>query len=283
MASSMPPPAPVRQLPVLETVRSVYRFVFGNLPWLIQAAVVPYVMSVLLLILQLTLAPEIGIYLLLHLAGFVPYTLFAVSWHRLALLGPAAASPPWLPPWHLRHWRFFGYFLLVNIIGNIVVVPLIALLGGMLVTGATSEPSLGFFLVLPASVLVMLYVMLRLGFVLPAVAVDERYGLAESWRHTAGQGFRLVGAMVFAVAPLALPLVLLFLIAGAEAPPDEAAGPETQQQVSLGATIAIQVIVTALIYLLTAITVSVISVAFRACTGWIPGPAGGPPARSGGT
>ena len=116
MASVIPPPRPLRHLPVIQTVSATYGFVFGNLRWFVRAALVPYVMSTLLFALQVQISSEEspGLALLLIALGLIPYTIFAVSWHRLALLGSAVGEPPLVPPWRSRHTRFLGFFVLVT-------------------------------------------------------------------------------------------------------------------------------------------------------------------------
>jgi hypothetical protein len=285
VASVVPPPRPVRHLPVLQTVSAAYGFVFGNLRWFLRAALVPYVMSTLLFALQIQINAEesAGLASLLVALGLIPYTLFAVSWHRLALLGPAAAMPPMVPPWRQRHWRFLGFFVLVTMIANFLVAPVVLLLSGLVLAGAEEVPSLALALLVLALGAIVYYLTLRLSFVFPAISVDERYGLVESWRHTAGQGLRLLAAMTLAVLPIAVAIAVLFLVF-AGAPPETPAGLPAglpAEAPSLAAVVVFQVATAVLGYVLTAVMVSVISFAFRACTGWIPPPLPGPPATTG--
>jgi hypothetical protein len=286
MASVIPPPRPLRHLPVIQTVAATYGFVFENLRWFVRAALVPYVISTLLFALQAQVPADEspGLAMLLVALGLIPYTLFAVTWHRLALLGPAAAAPPLVPPWRPRHSRFLGFFILVTLIGYFVVLPLGILVGGLVMASAEEVPTVALVLLVPAVAIAMFYLTLRLSFVFPAISVDERYGLVESWRHTAGQGLRLLGAMTLAVLPIALTIAILFLaFVGVpletlpEVPAEAASsGP------SLAAVVVFQVLISVLGYFLTAVMVSVMSFAFRACTGWIPAPPPSPPVKTGG-
>jgi hypothetical protein len=286
VASVVPPPRPVRHLPVLQTVSAAYGFVFGNLRWFLRAALVPYVMSTLLFALQIqfTAAENQGLSLFLVALGLLPYTLFAVSWHRLALLGPAAAVPPLVPPWRQRHWRFLGFFVLVTMIANFLVAPVVLLLSGLVLAGAEEVPSLALALLVLSLGAIVYYLTLRLSFVFPAISVDERYGLVESWRHTAGQGLRLLAAMTLAVLPIVLTIAVLFMVF-AGAPPETPPGLPAEAPVpvpSLAAVVVFQVTTAVLGYVLTAVMVSVMSFAFRACTGWIPTPLPSPPVKTGG-
>src|SRR3546814_19707175 len=73
----------------------------------------------------------------------------------------------------------------------------------------------------------MTYLVARLGFVFPAIAVEERYSLRLAWQHTAGQGSRMTAALFVAgfpssVAQLLLPALLLDSLLGvsfSELPP----------------------------------------------------------------
>jgi len=118
--------------------------------------------------------------------------------------------------------------------------------------------------------------MMRLSFVFPAVAVDEAYRLKHSWTHTKGQGLRLLGALFLTAIPvLALAWVVSALFGVL---------PFAEPEAQMGAVIAensvaifvSQVVVVALNYVLMALVVSIISIAFRSCTGWVPA-LGGPP------
>jgi hypothetical protein len=136
-------------------------------------------------------------------------------------------------------------------------------------------------------VLVLTYVMMRLSFVFPAVAVDEAYRLKHSWTHTKGQGLRLLGALILTAIPMlallwtASALFGAFLFTEPVAPAGQgSAAPEAQVEAFFAensvAIFVSQVVLAALNYVLMALVVSVVSIAFRTCTGWVPAP-GGPP------
>ena len=277
-----PPPRAVQDLPVGGTVKAAFSSVVSQPAALIRAALVPMVMFYLLYGLQLAVGDNIAGTVVVDLLQLFPHTLFAVAWHRVVLLGPAAMPVPMVPVWQKQHWRFLGYTLIFMAIGygfELLYGPLIAPL-------MTQGSEVGLLPLLMITLLLASYVSLRLSFVFPAAAVDERYGFADSWRHTKGQGLRLMVAMflVLILAILGLILIILglsmildflltivFTIFGASERP--AAGPVAMA------------IVLPLGYVIFALSVSVISIAFRTCTGWVPdlpGPApvplpGGPP------
>ncbi len=285
MSQTTPPPLALRKLPVGATFAEAYSLVFARLGPLVKAAAIPYLMSTVLAVLSLTAPSNWALTMLVAIMGFVPYTIFGVSWHRLTLLGPSAGAPSMTPAWKRRHWRFLGYALAVTLIGYGLV--LVIVLSGVLLAmplGASAELILALAVIFGGSI-VFLYVVMRLSFVFPAVAVDEAYRLAHAWTHTRGQGFRLIGLMVLTALPMIVAywalggiLSLAFLgdltvPMGTEGVPPEAV---MQDFVAENAApfIVFQLIMTVVGYLLTALMVSAISIAFRSCTGWVPAPAG---------
>ncbi|MEE9209106.1 MAG: hypothetical protein V3U23_01540, partial [Kiloniellales bacterium] len=126
---------------------------------------------------------------------------------------------------------------------------------------------------------IVAYVMIRLSFVFPAVSVDEKYRLRHAWTHTKGQGLRLLGVTVIAAAPMVALVWGVHEILGAllfaEAAPGQDGLPAVAQMeafvdANLGALLLIQTVTAAINYVLMALMVSVISIAFRTCTGWVP-------------
>ena len=149
-----------------------------------------------------------------------------------------------------------------------LVILLIGVVGTRLIPGGGVEPAAAEFPAAFAMLLALvaaLYVMMRLSFVFPAVAVDETYTLGHAWNHTRGQGLRLVSAMMLAVAPLMIGgWLLIGLVVGVVS---GAAGPGTVTP--LGGVLA-YLLGSALGYLGLALSLTIISSAFRICTGWIP-------------
>ncbi len=278
MTDATPPPEALRKLPVIETVKEAYARVFGNLRLLVRASIMPFFLSMVLIVLGFTVPIASTFGVLFAMLGLVPYTIFGVAWHRLTLLGPVAGAPPLVPGWMQRHWRFLGYLLAVMLIsyGAIAMVFSLAL--------AVFQPDLGAIpaglgLMIAAGAGILAFIMARLSFVFPAVSVDESYRLRHAWTHTKGQGARLIGATVLAAIPIVVLIWAVSAILGALIFAEPAAGqgglsPEAQAQAflqaNLGALVLTQAITAAINYVLMALMVSVISIAFRTCTGWVP-------------
>ena len=116
---------------------------------------------------------------------------------------------------------------------------------------------------------ISVYISLRWSFAFPAASVDEEYGFTHSWRHSRGQGLRLVGAVLITLLPITL---LYFLVtwllseifSGVAVTPDgEISAPWTFLLLDLFIKLPLQ-------FLVHALYCTVIANAFRATTGWIP-------------
>ena len=293
MSQSAPPPTAIRRLPIGATILEAYGAVLSRLGLVFKAAAVPFALSIVIAMLSRMAHGNWFLWFILVALGFVPYTLFGVAWHRLTLLGPGVAPPPLIPGWSQRHWRFLSYFVAIILITNMVAVVFALFLSMLMgsVTGDQMSPAQGGAILIVAVTLmtVLCFVILRLSFVFPAVAVDEAYGLGHAWAHTRGQGLRLLAAVTLTALPM---LVLIWSVAtefglivipdveitaGQAGPPPEPAAEEAPAR-GPGAIMFAEFLLAALNYILMALLVSVISIGFRTCTGWIPASAGGPPA-----
>ena len=278
MSQTTPPPAALRKLAVLQTLSEAYGRVLTNLPLLARAALVPFLLSLSLVAASFAAAQSLPLTTLIVVLGFVPYTIFGIAWHRVTLLGPAAGAPPLVPAWGQRHWRFLGYLAAVTLIGYGVTVMVFSIAFTVVQPGAEIMPR-AWSVVLVTGALILAYVMMRLSFVFPAVAVDEAYRLKHSWTHTKGQGLRLLGALLLTAIPmLALVWVVgalfgAFLFAEPTAPAGQTEAVIAESSVAVFVS---QMVMVALNYVLMALVVSVISIAFRSCTGWVPALAGPP-------
>ncbi len=278
MSDTTPPRKALRKLPVMATVKEAYARVFGNPRLLVRASLAPFCLSLALIALSFTVPVVSALGYLIGILGLLPYTFFGVAWHRLTLLGPVAGAPPRLPAWAPRHWRFLGYLLATMLIGSAATAVVFSL-GFMAIQPGPDALPAGAGLLPLVGFAIVAYVMIRLSFVFPAVSVDEKYRLRHAWTHTKGQGLRLLGATVIAAAPMvALVWGVNEILGGvrvAEPAPGQDGLPAVAQmaafvEANLGALFLIQTITVVIHYVLMALMVSVISIAFRTCTGWVP-------------
>lgn len=288
MIQSAPPPQPVRELPISDTVSEAYRSVFSNFAAWFRIMLGPAALAVPMAAIGQVLlrteqekmvtsgleGPEAAAaflqaawpeMLLGNLLSLIPYVFFAVAWHRFLLLGERPATPVgalWPMPRHLRFYLFT--LLLFGVVAAAgLSVGLVGALIAALFSGATGPNMLQLPLFLLIFMLT-LYVAARLQFTFPAVAVDERYGFLDSWRNTRGQGWRFLFVLSCTFLP---PLFFNFFMALILS--------------STGFTLLSLInsfILAAIGLLTTAIVISAVSIAFRTCTGWIPPQQSPPPA-----
>lgn len=121
-------------------------------------------------------------------------TVFAVTTHRLVLLGSGA-----VPAWGLRRWSQRESRFALFMIG----VALCLMPAGLLLI----VPAVGPLLMVATAV----WLASRLSLVFPAIAVDEPMGLADAWQLSADHQLPLV--VIVGVFPLGLTLVVLGLSA----------------------------------------------------------------------
>lgn len=269
-----PPPGAVRLVPVAETIRLAYAGVFGQIGLVARAALLPFMLSTVLVVPALTAGDNLAMVLVVSLLRLIPYTLFGVAWHRLILLGARVAPPVVFPGWQRRHWRFYGFALAITALTTALVMAVSLAALAIVGDGAAPESAGPRPAELAAgllAILLLLYLMLRFSFVFPAVAVEESYGLADAWRHTKGQGLRLMLVIFLVLTPVLVSgWLLIGLLVGM------LIGPAGAGIGTTAGTTAAYILGSALGYVSLALSLSVISSAFRICTGWIP--AAPPPA-----
>jgi hypothetical protein len=240
MGAALPHPT----LPFLETCRAALLHLWLNREAWLRLALVPAMLSFALGV-TLEAIDNRDLALFVSVADILPLTLFSVSWHRLMLLGPQGAPGGLGATWEARHTRFLGRTLVLGLgLGLIAVAPALILVEVMGSIPVIAMPLLGM-------IVVMLLVATRLSLVFPAIAIDRGYGFFDSWRDTAGHGFRIVGLILATQAPFWLAMVALRLIA-------------TDTGLAQAAPYTLALVQEAGNYLAAAGGVAVLSLAFRA-------------------
>ncbi|NIA67985.1 hypothetical protein HBA54_05215 [Pelagibius litoralis] len=289
---SGPPTGAVADLPVAATVVASFASVFGQIGLVAQAAKGAFVMLLAASLISLALPNSGLVNFFMILVSLAATSHFGVNWCRVMLLGPQGLPTRSLG-WGDVHWRFFGNGLMIFVIMIVMMLPL-TVIGSFLaaILGLVRAPDQvgpGIALVFLLVFLGILYVLARLGFVFPAVAAEEGYGLGLSWKHTAGQGFRITAALFAAGLPIAVAQLMLtvFLIQtlfgisiaelmpqlpapGESFPPEPAPGSSPAEAPSAIAVIIFNLISAAANFLSFAVLFSLLCIAFRTCTGWVP-------------
>ena len=261
-----PPEQAVARLPIVATVVSAFTVTYRDPVLLLRAAAGGLILIAAASAIFLVVPNAATMMLVLFIAPLAAYSHFGVNWYRIVLLGPQGLVRPSLR-WDRRHWRVFGYALAINLATLLVQVPLTLAL-----------PFLGTVIALG-----VFYVTARLSFIFPALAAEENYSLALSWRHTQGQGgVRLTVALLAAAIPLYLLLSIVLgqifaILIGVPVAAIAAAGPGNPEiiaqiaaQISPVAVMAVVMISFALLMAVLAVLFAIVAIAFRTCTGWVP-------------
>jgi hypothetical protein len=204
------PPATPQVLPILEIAKDSLQLLVRHPLAFLAAMLVPLVIELLATwAFWKTYGPEMvqlamsgggelaqpGIFVfrlfLLLLVLLIAYSLFAVSWHRFALLGPEQ-RPRLLPAVQGRHIRFllmtYGISFLIGLIAFLLIIPL----------GLLKVQSQIVFILLGLG-LVLIFTRWQLAF--PAIAVDRPLGLGGAWRASRGQTLRLFWLLLIVAIP----------------------------------------------------------------------------------
>jgi hypothetical protein len=185
---------PAGKFPVFKTAWAACRFLFRNWRGFAKAAFVP-----VLLALAVDLSSgewtetSAFVYFIVSLAHSFPETLFSVAWYQFYLVGPAQAAPRWIPSWTSRHWRFLGYTLAFNALISVMIDLPLGYMENEIVFGIV------FVAIIP-----MLFIFTRVSLIFPAISIGQHYGLGRSWRHSAGNGWRILSAYLLLVLPMIL-------------------------------------------------------------------------------
>ena len=266
------------KLSIFGVIGDAFRAVFGNFGAAILAGIFPLILLIAIQTLSYFVAPTgtTGSFFLdlsISVIGMIPYVLFAVTWHRFILMGERE-RPTLIPKFQRTHGRFlmFTVILFLMVMVPILISAMTMGVSQMLMNssqigaaveldGQASAALLIIFVYLIASS----YFYGRLSMVLPASAVgEEGYTFGWAWRHTKGNGFRIMLAFILLMILVAIVFTIYGMIVGLIL-----AGFATSGSVVF--TIIIGVVVISPIYIIvTALFISLLSVIFRDLTGYQP-------------
>lgn len=262
-SSSGPPEAPLANVLIWQTLITALTVTFRDPALLLRAALGGLLLLAAANLIALFLPP--GLFALMLAAGapVIACTHFGVNWYRVVLLGPQGVLQPVLC-WDRRHWLFLGAGLA---------------LGGAQLALATVLSRIA---PLPPALIVvlLLYLGARFAFLFPAIAVAEPYSPGHAWRHTQGQGARLTVLQLLAGLPSMLAIMMVVsLLFGALLGVSlfDVAAMQAHGGLPEGVTVpplamlCVKVIAEALFMAALAVQFSIVALAFRTCTGWVPG------------
>lgn len=285
-SSSLPPEQSVRSFDLIDTVGDAYQFVFRNLHLIPAVMCLPLLIDILLILVadftplgdfiaNEEVTPQwppsteflLKITAALALAAMQVFSLvlFCTAWYRLILLGQARAYPRFFYPLNRRHLRLLGYSWLVGAV--IAVLLLIVILLAFPLLGVGAGIGISHLILIPISFYILIVVPLRFSYLFPAVAVDERYRLADSWRHTRKQTLKLIGGSILCLLPATV--AAGFLGADVSFGISITFGEETAAQPALP-----PFLLAVIAYLVSSfnslVMAAFIAIAFRTSTGWVP-------------
>ena len=269
------------KLPVWRTAGEAYAFIFRNPGVFVSLAAIPLALSLPLgfamLLVQpitpddyqtyLTESAFFGWWDLVNIIHQLIWAIFAVSWHRFVLLGRKDSTGPVQFLLRRRELRFFLYTLIFLLPFYIVSVLSRSVFGRVFREPSmeTFQSSFDVLMILGGVMVVAFIIMICCTLIFPAIAVDSDRGFGTAWRQLRGSTWRLIWALVIVVAPF---LPVSGAIAQVTVPMlmDAASGAD----VSWTAFILLLAVNSLLGFLLAAVAVTVLSLAYRHLTGWTP-------------
>lgn len=120
------------------------------------------------------------------------YALFAMSCHRVILLGEESLPSRYGIYWTMRETRFLGWVVLVGTVYMLLVFPF--QVATLYLPRSWWDWQLMWYL----PTLLATYIDGRISLVLPATAVGERSSIVESWRLTRSRGLHIAAALFIA-------------------------------------------------------------------------------------
>ncbi len=159
---------------------------------LIKALLIPFLL--LIVLISLALLPNIDskIEYAIYFLQWIPFTLIAITTHKVILEGPNAV-PTWgINRFGARELKFVGYQILIVFVALPVAVLVLI-------------PHIGIYL----WVFAIMYIIGRLSLVFPSIAIGADLGFVESWSAT--KNHQLMMIVVVGMFPLILGFLEDFL------------------------------------------------------------------------
>lgn len=196
-------------LPVIQVLRETLQFVWDKKVRLLRALIVPMT-ALLVLENAFTLSNDNPWRIVQGVLLLAVYAAFAISCHRLALLGDNGVPAYGFLKWTKREWQYLGWLLVIMIIFMLYSFVINSLFVSIIIrdveAGATVESFQSIRMGLSLLYIPLLYMITRLSVLYPAIAVDEHANSQWAWRTTAHNGWRL------ALVVWILPGILYYLL-----------------------------------------------------------------------
>jgi hypothetical protein len=200
-------------LPVIRIIGDAFHFVWDKRVRLLFALAVPVV---LLLVVDhaVTLENNDPLKFVQAFIQMAIYILFAITCHRIALLGDEAVPNYGLRTWTAREWRYLGWSVIILVVWLLFSFVVNSFYVSMVVSrveaGARPETYQSYKYWLTPFYIPVLYILSRLSVLCPAIALDQKVDAQWVWRLTAHNGWRLT--LVVSLLPWVLYFVLNLLL-----------------------------------------------------------------------
>jgi hypothetical protein len=209
--------AAMARLPTWDTVKAAFQHFFGHL-WLFEVAAWPW-----LAILALWKAVAIAFGLSAQDSPIIQVVetgwqwlaeiAVAVAWHRAILLSEPAAGRPRFGRAELR---YLGIGIALTLGMAAAFLP-----AGMAAGSGAPQATVGGLVMVGALIASLLAVVTaRCYLALPGAAIGSAIGLAESWRRTSGNGWRLFWGMIACALPGSAVIIVWESLIDAVSQPD---------------------------------------------------------------
>ena len=140
------------------------------------------------------------------LIQMLPYILFAITCHRLALIGDDSVPTYGLLTWTQRETRYLGWLIVITLICMLISYVINSFFVSQMVreleAGASPESLQSSWRFTYLAYIPILYVFSRLSVLYPAIALDQQVNAQWAWRATARNGWRLT--LIVGVLPWVL-------------------------------------------------------------------------------
>ena len=175
-----------------------------NLGYLFIVSLYPFALCVIIELISRYLNYEgiLGFFskILITIAGFIPWIIFAINWHRFALLDKKVSLSKSLS-WSKQH----NLFLLVWCIFTLPwhLVPQLP---------ASHSFFWGYTIIMLSLMFIFTYYQCRFSILLPAFAISKNLTTKQAWNYTRGNGFLILWTGILAALigfVICLPLLLI--------------------------------------------------------------------------
>ena len=259
---------PAVKLSFSEVLSESFGFFFGHLPLFFHLVTIPWILSLVIRIGGAGLAEESLVVVLVEKAlDVVPSVMFMAAWMRAVLLGSQRIERLPGRGWSARETAFLIHLLKVGGMTFVLIAAFTLTLGAIdpsSIGSAPADPELARREAMAAPLgvgfIVSALLALRVSFGLAATAVDVPFSPRQSWSHSRGNGWVIVGALFVIFFAGAMATMMAFLL------------PLSVLRGMLGAdTAAVVIAWTVAIlasYASTGVVATALAIIFRKLTGW---------------